>query len=95
MPSPHRNQASGFDLRHASSPARGRSAGRDPALDLLRSAALVRVVLWHTFAASWPTFFAAMPILFFVAGVLLAASGEGRSHRAVILRRCGRLLPPL
>jgi CubicO group peptidase (beta-lactamase class C family)/peptidoglycan/LPS O-acetylase OafA/YrhL len=69
-------------------------SGRDPALDLLRSVALVRVVLWHAFAASWMTFFAAMPTLFFVAGVLLSASNDGRRHRDVLARRCRRLLPP-
>lgn len=68
---------------------------RDPALDLLRSVALARVVLWHAFAAAWMTFFAAMPLLFFVAGVLLAASSDNQSPRTVLWRRCRRLLPPL
>src|SRR5687767_1251794 len=76
----------------ATSPAR---AARDPALDLLRGVALVRVVLWHTFAMSWMTVFAAIPLMFFVAGSLLAASGEQRSHLATVWRRCRRLLIPL
>jgi CubicO group peptidase (beta-lactamase class C family)/peptidoglycan/LPS O-acetylase OafA/YrhL len=68
---------------------------RDPALDLLRTVALIRVVLWHALAAPWMTYFAAMPALFFVAGTLLAASGDRRTYPAVVLRRCRRLLPPL
>ena len=41
------------------------------------------------------TFFAAMPVLFFVAGVLLAASSERASHRALLLSRGRRLLLPV
>lgn len=65
-------------------PAAVASVGRDPALDLLRSIALARVVLWHTFAATWMTFFAAIPVLFFVAGALLAVSRDGRSYPSVV-----------
>lgn len=68
---------------------------RDPALDLLRTIALGRVLLWHAFAAPWMTFFAAMPVMFFVAGTLLAPAAAGRSHRAVVRRRTRRLLLPL
>src|SRR3954447_10083592 len=68
---------------------------RDPALDLLRGVALLRVVLWHTFATTWMTAFAAIPLMFFVAGTLLAAAGERRRYRDVVGRRVRRLLLPL
>src|SRR3954464_2720631 len=68
---------------------------RDPALDLLRGIALLRVVLWHTFAKTWMTAFAAIPLMFFVAGTLLAASGHRRRQRDVVGRRLRRLLLPL
>src|SRR5918912_513496 len=74
---------------------RARATRRDPALDLLRGVALVRVVLWHTFAKTWMTVFAAIPLMFFVAGTLLAASGERRRQRDVVGRRMRRLLLPL
>jgi peptidoglycan/LPS O-acetylase OafA/YrhL len=70
-------------------------AARDPALDLLRGVALIRVILWHTFAATWMTFFAAIPMMFFVAGTLLAASGKRRHQHQVVGRRMRRLLLPL
>lgn len=47
-------------------------------LDLLRGVALIRVVVWHTFAAPWMTAFAAMPVMFFVVGTML----PGRAHLA-------------
>src|SRR3954463_5509044 len=71
------------------------SAVRDPALDLVRGIALIRVVLWHTFANTWMTMFAAIPLMFFVAGTLLAASGDRRRQRDVVGRGMRRLLLPL
>src|SRR4051794_39482327 len=68
---------------------------RDPSLDLLRGSALLRVVVWHVFAATWMTWFAAMPLMFFVAGTLLAASASRRSHAGMLVRRLRRLLVPL
>ncbi len=68
---------------------------RDDALDLLRTVALGRVLLWHAFAASWMTFFAAMPVMFFVAGTLLEPPSGAASHRALVRRRARRLLLPL
>ena len=72
------------------------SARRDPALDLLRTVALARVVLWHMFAASWMTAFAAMPLMFFVAGTLLV-DDQGRvpSYGGLLARRSRRILVPL
>lgn len=70
-------------------------AGRDPVLDLLRSVALARVVLWHTFAATWMMGIAAMPVMFFVAGTLLPANRGLKAHIVVVRRRARRLLLPL
>lgn len=77
-------------------PAPRTTARRDPALDLLRTVALARVVLWHMFAASWMTAFAAMPLMFFVAGTLLV-DDEGRvpSYGGLLARRSRRILVPL
>jgi CubicO group peptidase (beta-lactamase class C family)/peptidoglycan/LPS O-acetylase OafA/YrhL len=69
--------------------------GRDPALDLLRSVALVRVILWHAFAASWMMAIAAMPVMFFVAGSLLPAAAPLRSTVTTVVRRSKRILIPL
>lgn len=71
------------------------TSGRDPALDLLRTIALGRVVLWHAFAAPWMTLFAAMPMMFFVAGTLLAAPHGRPPHLALVRRRGRRILVPL
>ena len=71
------------------------TADRDAALDLLRAAALGRVVLWHAFAAPWLTWFAAIPVMFFVAGTLLGESAERASYRSLLRRRARRLLIPL
>lgn len=75
-------------------PSDGRA--RDAALDLLRSVALGRVILWHAFAATWMTTIAAMPVMFFVAGSLLGAGGTGGPSRylAFLGRRGRRLLLP-
>ena len=77
-------------------PRRTEPGDRDAALDLLRSAALVRVILWHAFAATWLTAIAAMPLMFFVAGSLLGSGGTGgrSSYVRFLLRRGRRLLLP-
>lgn len=80
-----------YDLQ----PRPGAGRRRDAALDLLRSLALGRVLLWHAFAAPWMTFFAAMPVMFFVAGTLLEPPTGPRSHCALVRRRVRRLLVPL
>jgi CubicO group peptidase (beta-lactamase class C family)/peptidoglycan/LPS O-acetylase OafA/YrhL len=81
-----------------SSPAPRRAPipnNRDCALDLLRTVALGRVLLWHAFAAPWMTFFAAMPVMFFVAGTLIEEPADQAAHRALLRRRARRLLLPL
>ena len=75
------------------------SHARDPLVDVLRSVALVRVILWHAFAAAWLSWvFPAMPVMFFLAGSLLASgvsrsSGWGDSLR-LLARRARRVLVP-
>ncbi|MDH6550926.1 acyltransferase [Streptomyces sp. SAI-041] len=69
--------------------------GRDRYLDLLRSLALVRVVLYHLFGWAWLTvLFPSMGVMFALAGSLMARS-LNRSALSVIRGRIRRLLPPL
>ncbi|HEV8298059.1 MAG TPA: serine hydrolase [Acidimicrobiales bacterium] len=76
-----------------SSPA---GAGREPFLDVVRTAALLRVIIWHAFGAAAITYVvAAVPAMFFVTGSLLAKSLGRRNWRAVVFERGRRLLMPL
>ncbi|MEV6056167.1 acyltransferase [Streptomyces sp. NPDC052107] len=69
--------------------------GRDRYLDLLRSLALVRVVVYHLFGWAWLTIlFPSMGVMFALAGSLTARS-LNRPARDVIKSRLRRLLPPL
>lgn len=69
-------------------------AGRSAVVDLVRSLALARVVVWHLLAVEWLTWIAAMPIMFFAAGMFLArSSAEGRV--SFLRRRLRRLLIPM
>ncbi len=65
-------------------------------LDVLRAAALVRVVVYHVLGFAWiPIVFPAMGVMFAVAGSLMARS-LGRGNGARVLRsRLRRLLPAL
>ncbi len=65
---------------------------RDALLDLLRSVALVRIILWHLYAQTWLTWIAALPVMFFVLGTVTRPSPSG--HRAFVQRRGRRLLIP-
>ncbi len=80
----------------APAPARtARGAARDPSLDVLRSVALVRVLLWHALAWAWLSWvFPAMPVMFFLAGSLLTAGTARRPWWRTALRRARRLLVP-
>ena len=70
-------------------------SGRDRYLDLLRAAALVRVVAFHTFAAAWLTLlFPSLGVMFALAGSLMARS-LGRPAVGVLKSRTRRLLLPL
>ncbi|MFI6941670.1 acyltransferase [Streptomyces sp. NPDC050418] len=69
--------------------------GRDRYLDLLRSLALVRVVLYHIFGWAWLTvLFPSMGVMFALAGSLMARSLK-RPALGVIRGRIRRLLPPV
>jgi len=72
-----------------------KAPGRDRYLDLLRSLALVRVVLYHLFGWAWLTvLFPSMGVMFALAGSLMARS-LNRPALGVIRGRIRRLLPPL
>ncbi|GHJ99245.1 membrane protein [Streptomyces sp. Y2F8-2] len=72
-----------------------RTPGRDRYLDLLRSLALVRVVVYHLFGWAWLTvLFPSMGVMFALAGSLMARS-LSRPAPSVIRSRVRRLLPPL
>ncbi|MFD7704021.1 acyltransferase [Streptomyces caelestis] len=78
----------------APAPAPGKPV-RDRYLDLLRSIALVRVVVYHLFGWAWLTvLFPSMGVMFALAGSLMARSLK-RPALGVIRSRVRRLLPPL
>ena len=69
---------------------------RNRYLDLLRAAAIVRVIVYHLFGWPWLSIvLPAMGIMFALAGSLTAASLEKRAARKVVVSRLRRLLPPL
>ncbi|MFE9059754.1 acyltransferase family protein [Streptomyces mutabilis] len=75
-------------------PAAGKP-GRDRYLDLLRSIALVRVVVYHLFGWAWlSVVFPSMGVMFALAGSLMARSLK-RPALSVIRGRVRRLLPPM
>ncbi|WP_285563761.1 acyltransferase [Streptomyces sp. NBC_01463] len=76
-------------------PAAAKKPGRDRYLDLLRSIALVRVVVYHIFGWAWLTvLFPSMGVMFALAGSLMARS-LARPAWGVIRGRIRRLLPPM
>jgi peptidoglycan/LPS O-acetylase OafA/YrhL len=81
--------------QRAAEPIVPKAPGRDRYLDLLRSLALVRVVLYHLFGWAWLTvLFPSMGVMFALAGSLMARS-LSRPALSVIRGRLRRLLPPL
>jgi peptidoglycan/LPS O-acetylase OafA/YrhL len=73
-----------------------RFAVRNRYLDLLRAAAIVRVVVYHLFGWPWlSVVLPAMGIMFALAGSLTAASLDRRGAAGVVGSRLRRLLPPL
>ncbi|GAA2582240.1 acyltransferase [Winogradskya consettensis] len=69
---------------------------RNRYLDLLRAAAILRVVVYHLFGWPWLSILLpAMGIMFALAGSLTAASLDKRSAGKVVTSRLRRLLPPL
>ncbi len=75
----------------------GPEPSRDPVLDVIRSLALVRVVVWHLFAASWMTWIASIPVMFFATGTLLRVGNQAftaADHWSFLKRRLRRILLP-
>ncbi|HET6479465.1 MAG TPA: acyltransferase family protein [Actinoplanes sp.] len=69
---------------------------RNRYLDLLRAAAIVRVIVYHLFGWPWLSILLpAMGVMFALAGSLTAASLSKRDAGRVITSRLRRLLPPL
>jgi peptidoglycan/LPS O-acetylase OafA/YrhL len=69
---------------------------RNRYLDLLRAAAIVRVIVYHLFGWPWLSIvLPAMGIMFALAGSLTAASLDKRAAGEVVISRLRRLLPPL
>ncbi|GAA0807707.1 acyltransferase family protein [Spirilliplanes yamanashiensis] len=69
---------------------------RNRYIDLLRAAAILRVVVYHAVAWPWLTIaLPAMGVMFALAGSLTAASLERRDAAHVVVSRIRRLVPPL
>ncbi|WP_205650577.1 acyltransferase family protein [Actinoplanes solisilvae] len=69
---------------------------RNRYLDLLRAAAIVRVIVYHLFGWPWLSIvLPAMGVMFALAGSLTAASLSRRAANQVVTSRLRRLLPPL
>ncbi|MFM7068938.1 MAG: acyltransferase family protein, partial [Actinomycetes bacterium] len=64
-------------------------------LDLMRTVALYRVVVFHVTSIDALSIVAAMPVMFFVAGSLVARTLDRRSGRRMIVDRFRRILIPL
>lgn len=76
--------------------ARPATRGRNRYFDLLRAAALLRVVVYHTVGWPWLHLFVpAMGLMFALAGGLMANSLDRRPPVRVVLSRMRRLLPPV
>ncbi|MDQ2677533.1 MAG: serine hydrolase [Actinomycetota bacterium] len=71
-----------------------RHTRQDALLDLIRSVAVVRVVLWHTWSWAWLSWIPAMPAMFFTSGALLEGSLERRGWWSTLRQRARRLLIP-
>ena len=69
---------------------------RELYLDALRTAAIVRVVIYHTFGGAWLSWaFPAMGVMFALAGGLMVKSLDRQPATTVIRNRIRRLLPAL
>ncbi|MFC3743489.1 acyltransferase family protein [Paractinoplanes deccanensis] len=69
---------------------------RNRYLDLLRAAAIVRVIVYHLYGWPWLSIvLPAMGVMFALAGSLTAASLDKRAAGEVVTSRLRRLLPPL
>jgi peptidoglycan/LPS O-acetylase OafA/YrhL len=73
-----------------------RRRGRNRYFDLLRAAALLRVIVYHTVGWPWLHLLVpAMGVMFALAGSLMADSLERRPPVRVVVSRMRRLLPPV
>lgn len=73
-----------------------RSAERERFLDVVRTAAILRVIVWHAFGAAAITYvLSAVPAMFFVTGSLLARSIDAHGASRTVVDRLRRMLPPL
>lgn len=93
----HEPRAAGsFDVTDDVVPGSSTDAprGRDRFIDVVRSLALARVIVWHTWSAAWLTWFPAMPAMFFSTGALLEPSLARRGWWATVRQRARRLLIP-
>jgi peptidoglycan/LPS O-acetylase OafA/YrhL len=64
-------------------------------IDVMRTIAVLRVVVYHALLWQWLTWFEAMPVMFFVSGTLVGRSLASRSWRSVVSGRVRRLALPL
>lgn len=64
-------------------------------VDVLRTIAVARVVVNHSFLWPWLTWFEAMPVMFFVSGTLVARSLGSRPWQSVLKSRFQRLALPV
>ena len=72
-----------------------KKGGRNHWLDAVRGVAVMRVVVWHTFASAFLSWtISTMPAMFFVAGSLLAYSLDKRPFDQLLRVRLKRLLIP-
>ncbi|MFI0983509.1 acyltransferase family protein [Streptomyces sp. NPDC021093] len=87
--------APGAEAAEKDAEAAPKKPGRDRYLDLLRSIALVRVVLFHVYGQAWMTIiFPSMGVMFALAGSLMARS-LARPAFSVIKSRVRRLMVPV
>jgi peptidoglycan/LPS O-acetylase OafA/YrhL len=84
-------------VRESTVPSPPRAPGkRYLYMDVLRAAALVRVVVYHVLGFAWiPIVFPAMGVMFAIAGSLMARSLDRGSGGRVLRSRVRRLLPAL
>jgi peptidoglycan/LPS O-acetylase OafA/YrhL len=76
--------------------ARLSTRGRNRYFDLLRAAALLRVIVYHTVGWPWLHLLVpAMGVMFALAGSLMANSLDRRPPVRVVVSRMRRLLPPV
>ncbi|MFI0501300.1 acyltransferase family protein [Streptomyces albogriseolus] len=95
FPQQHATEPAAVEPAAEDIPAAPKKPGRDRYLDLLRSVALVRVVVYHLFGWAWLTvLFPSMGVMFALAGSLMARSLK-RPAWSVIRGRVRRLLPPM